>query len=345
MQHLLLEFLIRQQKSFLVPDHGFQHLCGVGVGPRHAERGHIHPAFLDRVREELSHTDRLVLVPVDIDRILRVLQVSHEDAALFERVDIAGLIDLVFLRQLLVGCLPLADLRAEFAQDLLSVLFHRRMDGALGLARLVPRHVGQAHDVVAEDREVYLVDRNDQRGARRVLCDLHLADRTDLGEQDLGELLLEDVVCGHREVLVDRQIDVVSRLRAHFALDAEHSSEVVDVDRAGSLFPMKFGFEGGLDPGLADDIRRLIGRILLRQGLQLLRGDAARVAEDLGEVDAVGIAADRVLLDGDALERAAVLHDRDDRLLVHVERDRGGDVFLVAVEAEQPADGRKLQLL
>ena len=179
-----------------------------------------------------------------------------------------------------------------------------------------------------EDGAVVRVHRDDRAAARRPLA-VRLREMDAVRERPLRRLL---------ELQVERQPQRMARLRDGRLLQlAARPSERVDVHprRAGDAAEIRV--VGGLDAGLADHVAGLVA--LLRQRLQLLRGDLADVAEHLRRQRPVRVVADvrRRRLDAGELRRVLgeVVHHRvlrrlpqDDRrhriALMHL--DRGGDL-------------------
>ena len=206
--------------------------------------------------------------------------------------------------------------------------------------------MGKVYHAVVKQGKIYIIY-GDVKLLAGVCLSCVLLRVPDLVKQHAGNVLLQNVIGGNLQILVDGQIDIVSRDRASgfLLVHADNLSRAVYIHRLDSLHALQGGLHVGLDSrlthhiidGIAGAVAALL-QILRIQPLQLLRGDLAGIADDLRKIFAVHITPYGILLDGNALKLRHILHDHGTGLLADVLCDGGTDVFLERGKAHGIAD-------
>ena len=206
-------------------------------------------------------------------------------------------------------------------------------------------------EAVVKEGKIYAVHRNyDIRGAG-LLVRIVVLDILYLGDHHPGDLLLQDMIDHILQLGIYGEIEVAPSDGIYPVSGLGHPSEVVYENSLHTLLSLQLPLLHLLDARFSHHVVHLVVvriRSLRPCGIELrelLHGDLSSVSQDMGHARIVYIFPDGVLLDIDALQGIRVLHDLSHRLLTHVGGDRGGEIFLEAVETHLIAYGDYLQYL
>ena len=343
MEQVLGELLIVLELLQNIRGKSLKGLVAGGIFFLHADFAGVHPVLGDGVLQKVRHGNDLIGGPVNVGLVLRVDAVADEDVLILEHLHDIALVVLVFFGQYVVRLPERQHLLAEFGKRRLLIGAEGRPDlllRGLGIFCLQMRNID---DIVVEHLEIDIIDGNHDVRAVLVLSHVIGLGINDPVVDDVRKLPLQDVLRRDLKVMVDGEVDVIARDRSDVVTGLQLISHVVNVNVFRSLGSLKLGFERGLNAGFSDHIAARVGRILLLQGLQLIGADPPGIAENLGKILAVVVAADRVVRDVNALQTVLVLQNRRDGFLGDVLGNRGGDIFLIAVQIEKIADRDELQ--
>ena len=285
---LLAEVLVRGEVFLDVLREKIVDLGGIQVGVVRGERRDIDPVAARGIGEVLLQGDALIpgpgqeggVLPVD-GRAVQDLGLGHE-----EGVDDVALILLHLIRQCVVGKgIRACQLFVQRREDFPLLGLKGRRQRPLRLGSVVRREVVHVQDIVVEEGEEDVVDRDlDLRRIGR-LGSVEFLGVDDVGLQDTGDPLLQHVVDGDLKVLVYGQVDIVAcpGIDGGFLIDLEDLAQVIDVD---SLLPVET-LEGRLhdllDAGFTDDGGGGVAGIHGLELAQILRRDTAGVADQGSE--------------------------------------------------------------
>ena len=200
--------------------------------------------------------------------------------------------------------------------------------------------------IIVDQSKINVINRN-LDGAALGLSRIKLFCIDNRGAQDSCQPLLQNLIYGNLQILVNGQINVVSGYRLHIVGRVRHLSHIIHENRLASLHSLQIGFHGFLYSQLSYGVVGIIVTVLiflLKNG-KLVLGNLSGIAQNMGEIHAVHIAADGILLDGDSLQIHTVFHNDRHGLLVNVCGYRGRHIFLETVVAHVIADGKDLKYL
>ena len=331
-QHLA-ELHILHQRRLDVLQHRLIDLLGVQIGILPADLRHVDPVHGNGVLQVFPEADDLVRGPGDIGRVRGVHRVAHQHLVVSHqnvRHDVAHVI-LHFLGQILVGGRVLiVQLRHNLGHRLLPLGEEPLVDALFQLCGVFLGKMCNIDNIIVNQGIVYIIDRNHDVGRAGVALNIFLR-ILDLGHQNAGQLLLQNLVGGHLKLLIDGQVDVVARLGILLLRHLQHPAHAVHIHLLVALGALKLRLHILLDTSLSDDIVELVILVFLLQALQLLCGGLSDIADDGGKILAVRIDSPAALLDVRALELVLVLQYGGHRLLRDVHRHGGRHVPLVAV--------------
>ena len=342
---LFVEFFVFFQTLKNIVQNLLIDLDGIGIPGVDREVRHIDPVLRDRIVQIFIQTDDLVLRPGDIGRILLVHRVFHKDALIVQHGGDVALIDLILFGQLLIRSTDLLQLVSQRFEDLCLIVHKGLLYGLLRLSGVCGGKARCVYDIVVDTCVIDIVDRRHDVRAAGIFIGCIFLDIPYLIQKDTGELGFQNMITGFLEIGVDRKVDVPTCLGFHPVAGLDDFSEIVHVNGLRSLRSLQDSLHRGFDPGFADGVVQIVGRILSLQILQFLLRDLAGVTEDLRKIDAVVILADRSLCDRYTVELIGVFHHDSDGFLGNIVGNRRRDIFLIAVGAHGVTDRDELENL
>ena len=225
------------------------------------------------------------------------------------------------------------------AQTFLKALLY----GALQLRGILGPEMGGVDHPVVDQRVIDIIDRNQNTGGRGLRAGNIFFDVADLGEQNPGQLLFQNIRHRDLQVFVDGQIHIFPGFRLRLLLHLQHISHAVHIDRTVSLGSLEFRLHILLDSGLSHDIIELIVFVFQKKAVQLLLGRLSDIADQRSEIFCVRVYSQAALGNIHSLKHVHVLHDLRHGFVAYVRRDRSRHIALVAVQAHGVADRHDLQ--
>ena len=205
-------------------------------------------------------------------------------------------------------------------------------------------------DGVVEHSIVDIIDRNFDVRAAGGLRRLVFLRVDDLARDEAGELLLQNIVHCLRQIHVDCEVDILSRLGILALFDRDHLSRVVDDDLLVALDTLQGRLQIGLDSRFSDHVINpvdILAESLLRcrriELRHLVRGYFSGIPENMRKVFAVHILPHGVLNHGDTGKHLRVLHDDRHRPLADIRCDSRTYVFPVGGQVHGITDCHQLQ--
>ena len=100
--------------------------------------------------------------------------------------------------------------------------------------------MSRINNIIVDQRIVYIVDRNHNLGSAGIGTRIVLLGILNLGNQNTGQLLLQNIVAGHLQVLVNGQIDIIARNRVLLFGHLQNPAHAVHVHLLVALGSLKF---------------------------------------------------------------------------------------------------------
>ena len=131
--------------------------------------------------------------------------------------------------------------------------------------------------IVLKQCIIDIIDRNPDLVSRLDEVCIELFCIRQLRADNSGDILLQDLIGRFLQIHINRQDNIIARLRFYTGSHLQCPPHVVDIEGLRTLISLQSRLQHALQSGLPDDIGRIIAVILFFEFLQLLCRDLSGI--------------------------------------------------------------------